>query len=285
MDCIFCLSLQALARTLAIGYALVSKMNIILFEPEEAGKPLGRRDERTTHLLKVLHKKAGDTFDAGLLGGSLGTGTIETVRLDGSIVCSLRLGEEPPPRAPISLALGFPRPIQLRRILRDLSNLGIEAIDILASDLGEKSYRDTRLLEDGGSRAALIEGAVQARDTRLPDLRVFPSLDAWLAERPWERSRAAATPGRLSRKAFGYAPLLIAADNLRPEGSLVNIAAAPGQPMALAVGSERGWSDRERDLLEGAGFLRLSMGNRALRTETACVAAAVLALEKTGLLS
>jgi 16S rRNA U1498 N3-methylase RsmE len=39
---------------------------------------------------------------------------------------------------------------------------------------------------------------------------------------------------------------------------------------------------RERDLLEAAGFLRLSLGSRALRTETACVAAAILAMEKTG---
>jgi RsmE family RNA methyltransferase len=48
------------------------------------------------------------------------------------------------------------------------------------------------------------------------------------------------------------------------------------------VGAARGWSDQERDALEDAGFLRHSLGSRALRTETACVAAAVLALEKTG---
>jgi RsmE family RNA methyltransferase len=50
----------------------------------------------------------------------------------------------------------------------------------------------------------------------------------------------------------------------------------------IAAASERGWSDRERDLLEAAGFLRLSLGKRALRTETACVAAAALAMEKIG---
>jgi RsmE family RNA methyltransferase len=54
--------------------------------------------------------------------------------------------------------------------------------------------------------------------------------------------------------------------------------------VVLAIGSERGWSERERDMLEAAGFLRLSLGSRALRTETACVAAVVLALEKTGAL-
>jgi RsmE family RNA methyltransferase len=50
----------------------------------------------------------------------------------------------------------------------------------------------------------------------------------------------------------------------------------------LAIGPERGWSDRERKLLEDSGFLRLSLGERALRTETACVAATVLAMEKIG---
>jgi RsmE family RNA methyltransferase len=68
-----------------------------------------------------------------------------------------------------------------------------------------------------------------------------------------------------------------------PDGSLALLSGL-GQSLVLAVGCERGWSDRERDKLEAAGFLRLSMGERALRTETACVAAAVLALEKIGAL-
>jgi RsmE family RNA methyltransferase len=243
-------------------------MNIILFEPDEIGKPLSRRDERAVHLLKVLHKKQGDVFDAGVLDGSLGTGRIDSVRLDGSLLCSLDLRSPPPPRIPIRLAVGFPRPIQLRRILRDLANLGLEAVDLLGTDLGEKSYRDTRLLNDGGARASMIEGAVQARDTRLPALAAYPGLDAWLAERPWDQKPGAAS-------------LLIAADNVRPEGSLAYLTPMR-RPLVLTVGSERGWSDRERDCLEAAGFIRLSMGKRALRTETACTAAAILAMEKIG---
>jgi RsmE family RNA methyltransferase len=50
----------------------------------------------------------------------------------------------------------------------------------------------------------------------------------------------------------------------------------------LAIGSERGWSDRERDLFAVSGFARLSLGTRALRTETACIAATVLAIAKMG---
>ncbi|MCL2373824.1 MAG: 16S rRNA (uracil(1498)-N(3))-methyltransferase, partial [Treponema sp.] len=165
-------------------------MNIILFDPAEIGKPLPRRDERTLHILKVLRKKAGDTFDAGIIGGNMGAGHIDAVRLDGSVLYSLDLRQEPPPRYPVRIAVGFPRPIQIRRLLRDLSNLGLEAVDLIGTDLGEKSYRDTKLLTDGGARAALIEGAVQARDTRVPVLSAYPCLAQWLAERPWDRSPA-----------------------------------------------------------------------------------------------
>ena len=268
-------------------------VNIILFDPAEIGKPLSRRDERTLHLLKVLHKKPGDTFDAGILGGNLGLGRIDSVKLDGSLLYSLDLREEPPPRCPVRIAVGFPRPIQIKRLLRDLSNLGLEAVDLMGTELGEKSYRDTKLLTDGGAQAALVEGAVQARDTRIPVLSAYPSLEDWLAGRPWERpvpADGAPPPEKTNLTSWGVYeggvsrnPLLIALDNVRPEGALALLSAL-GQSVVLAVGAERGWSDNERDELEKAGFLRLSMGGRALRTETACVAAAVLAMEKIGVL-
>ncbi|MDR1586677.1 MAG: 16S rRNA (uracil(1498)-N(3))-methyltransferase [Treponema sp.] len=261
-------------------------MNLILFENHELGKALARRDERTIHLLKVLHKKAGDSFDAGVLGGQRGNGRIEKINFDGSVLVSLQLNETPPPRLPIRAAVGFPRPIQLRRLLRDLSNLGVEAVDLVGTELGENSYRETNLLSKGGARAALIEGAVQSRDTTIPTLSVFGSLEGWLREAPWEKPAGGSTGERTAgRGLFGRVgrpnPLLIAADNVRPEGAMSRLSPSI-RPVVLAVGPERGWSDHERDLLEKAGFLRLSLGGRALRTETACVAATILALEKIG---
>ena len=263
-------------------------MNIILFDPAEIGKPLARRDERSLHLLKVLHKKCGDCFEAGVLGGNIGMGRIDAIRLDGSIIYSLDLRDEPPPRYPVRIAVGFPRPIQIKRLLRDLSNMGIEAVDLIGTELGEKSYRDTKLLVDGGAQAALVEGAVQSRDTRIPVLSAFSELKEWLAERPWEKPLPQSIISDQKNQWSVYtgrskAPLLIALDNVRPEGAFALLSAL-GQSIVLAVGCERGWSDGERYELENAGFLRLSMGSRPLRTETACVAAAVLALEKIGAL-
>jgi RsmE family RNA methyltransferase len=235
-------------------------MNLILFEAHECGFPLPKRDPRAVHLLKVLHKGVGDYFDAGVLGGQRGVGRIECINSDGSIDVSLDLREEPLPRLLIRLAVGFPRPIQVRRLLRDMANMGVEAIDLMGTERGEKSYRDTTLLTDGGSRAALIEGAVQARDTLLPALAVYPSLGAWLAARPWHSGAR-----------------LIAADNVRPVGIFSRFVSEA--PAVLAIGSERGWSEQEREQLECAGFMRLSLGARALRTETACVVAVALAAQ------
>ncbi|MDR1654696.1 MAG: 16S rRNA (uracil(1498)-N(3))-methyltransferase [Treponema sp.] len=253
-------------------------MNLILFEEHELGKALPRRDERTVHLLKVLRKKTGDSFDAGLLGGMRGRGRIEKINIDGSIIVSLKLDEAAPERLPLRVAVGFPRPIQLKRLFRDLSSLGIGAVDLLETELGEKSYRDTNLLKDGGARAAFIEGAVQSRDTSIPELAVYGSLGEWLEARPWDRQ---GNTGKLL--SVRTVPLLVAADNVRPEGAMARLSPVQ-RPVVLAVGSERGWSDTERDRLETAGFLRLSLGPRALRTETACVAAAIIAMEKIGAL-
>lgn len=244
-------------------------MNVILLEEHELGRNLSRRDERTIHLIKVLHKKQGDEFEAGILGGNRGTGRIEKINIDGSIFITVTAEEPPPARLQLRMAVSFVRPIQLKRIFRDLSNIGVSAIDLVGADLGEKSYRDTKMLIDGGAHAALVEGAVQARDTQLPAFSVYDNLDKWLAERHWEKTESFST----------RIPLLLAMDNIRAEGSFFHLAPS-SRPCVIAVGPERGWSDRERDLFEKAGFLRLSMGSRALRTETACVAAAALALEK-----
>jgi len=241
-------------------------VNIILLEEYELGRSLSRRDERTVHLLKVLHKKAGDTFEAGILGGMTGTGRIEKINLDGSIFITVQASDPPPPRLKLRMAVAFARPIQLKRILREMSNMGVQFVDLVGTDLGEKSYRDTKLFASGGAHAALIEGAVQARDTQIPALALYDNIEEWLAERPWDKD---------SKRI----PLLLAMDNARPEGSIFHISVT-SRPAVIAVGPERGWSDRERGMFEKAGFLRLSMGSRPLRTETACVAAASLAMEK-----
>jgi RsmE family RNA methyltransferase len=55
-------------------------------------------------------------------------------------------------------------------------------------------------------------------------------------------------------------------------------------PVELAVGPERGWSPREREMLREAGFRFVHLGERVLRVETAVVAAVSLVRARLGLM-
>lgn len=252
-------------------------MNLILFTPEETHNALrlSRFDERAQHLVKVLRKGPGDSFEAGLLGGLRGRGEILAIDAEGTISVKLLLDKAPPAKAGLVLAVGFLRPIQLRRLLRDLSSMGVAGIDLLQTELGEKSYRDTKLLEDGGAHSALVEGLIQARDTILPRLATWPSLRDWLDAQGGDTCVFACdnAPGALP---FHRALADMALEGRKPTGS------TPATRISVLIGSERGWSPNERALLDARGVLRASMGERALRTECAAIAAASLALAQLG---
>ena len=60
------------------------------------------------------------------------------------------------------------------------------------------------------------------------------------------------------------------------------IARQAGQPIALLIGPEGGWSGREVDLIRAVGGVAVSLGPRILRTETAAVVACALVLYESG---
>jgi RsmE family RNA methyltransferase len=251
------------------------RMNLILFKEHEIKVPLQGRDKRALHLLKTLRKKTGDTFEAGVLEIGAGVARIDSVQNDGSVYFSFLQDIKklcPKARLPIRIGVGFVRPIQIRRILREISSLGVCAIDFFGTDLGEKSYRNTSLFTDGGAEDALIEGAVQSRDTTIPKLNVFKTISEWFTHNSARKNYC-----------VNNSVIHIAMDNVETDSSLFKANFYDGNNAAkvtLAIGPERGWSSRERGLFEENGFKRLSMGNRALRTETACIAAVMLIIEK-----
>ncbi len=269
-------------------------MNLILFKSPEEKQMLPYRDPRVQHIVKVLRKKEGEEVAAGVINGLIGFAKIEEVDKKNGMHFHLNCNEEPPPKAPLSLLIGFPRPIQLRRLLRELCSMGIAAIELVSTELGEKSYRKTKLLSDGGAEAALIEGLAQARDTVLPAIKIWPSLSAWLnkwnSAKPALAGQALADRTSADRSTAGATtpatqkgPAIVC-DNIpeaRPLPALLRESPKPVEkeaPLTLLIGSERGWSASERAALNSAGIISASMGGRALRTETAAITAAALAL-------
>ncbi|HKB58192.1 MAG TPA: RsmE family RNA methyltransferase [Lacunisphaera sp.] len=239
-------------------------MNIILFYAPEVELPLPRSDPRAVHLLDVLRRRPGDNFDAGLIDGPRGKGTLVAIDRE-TLTLSFVWTGPPPPLSPITLLIGLPRPQTARVILREMTALGVAALHFIRTEKGEASYARSTLWQSGEWKSHLIAGAAQAFCTRLPEMTHERSLVECLTVLP-------AAPARL------------ALDNYESPAALSAFDPAGCKSAILAIGAERGWSAPERELLRQNGFAFVHLGPRVLRTETACLAAVTLLKAKLGLI-
>lgn len=237
-------------------------MNLILFEPTELSAPLPRTDPRAAHLLNVLRRSVGDTFDAGLINGPRGKGTVVAVGSDALSLAFIWESAAPAPE-PITLLIGLPRPQTARDILREATSLGVDALHFFSAEKSEPGYAQSTLWSSGEWRRLLLAGAEQAFTTRLPTLTHGQSLTAAIASLP-------------------VGTTCVALDNYESPQALSAVAVAA--PVALAFGPERGWSGAERELLRAQGFTFAHLGPRVLRSETAVIAALAIVRAKLGLL-
>jgi len=230
-------------------------VNLILFEPAELGTPLPRADPRAVHLLGILRRREGDTFDAGVVDGPRGRGTLVGIGPD-ALTWAFAATAEPAPGDPLHLLLALPRPQTARKLLQEAAALGVASLRFFPAEKGEASYAASTLWKSGEWRRHLLDGTAQAFDTRIPEIRHEPALAAGIAALPAGAIR-------------------IALDNYEATRRLVP--AGLDRPLVLAFGAERGWSAAERTQLRGAGFALAHLGPRVLRMETAVVAAVALA--------
>lgn len=227
-------------------------MNLILFESAELERPLPRNDRRAAHILEVLRRKPGETFDAGIINGPRGKATLVSVD-DAALTLSFGATHAASPAPSITLIVGLPRPQTARDTLRDATTLGVGALHFVRTEKSEASYAQSTLWTSGEWRRHVVAGAEQAFDTRIPVVTHGEALCEVLAALPTACSR-------------------IALDNYEAARPLSAVPVATDQ-VALAVGGERGWSADERAWLREHRFELVHLGSRVLRTETACVAA------------
>ena len=255
-------------------------MNLILFDSSELQGDvclLPPDDPRVDHMRRTLRLQVGDTFHAGLIDGPRGRGSVEAVDVEGwtrnwggkevfsptTWRLSFVWSETPPPLANLTLIVGLPRPQTSRKLLREITALGVAAMHFVHTDLGEPGYARSPLWTTDEWRRHLIDGAQQAFDTHLPAVTVGRSLKETLASLP-------------------EGGTWLALDNYDASHPLS--AARVAEPVVLALGPERGWSDAERELLRAGWFEMVHLGPRVLRVETACVAAVALVRSRAGLM-
>jgi 16S rRNA U1498 N3-methylase RsmE len=178
----------------------------------------------------------------------------------------------------------------MKRILREAVSLGVGEIWTAGTDLGEKSYREAKLWLKGTYRSYLLDGAQQAGETAVPALRQFRNLaDAFQAadESKPDAAKLILDPVPGSSGLFRTARELLSSHGMpKPAGSAESAepAESAGKHVMLAVGSERGWSERERILYAQHDWISTELGSRILRTETACSAGISVLLAALGYL-
>ncbi len=245
-------------------------MNIVLFSETEISKPLALSDSRCKHILNILHKKTGDSFTSGIIGGKAGKAVITNID-ENFLYFSFEPETDGNPLKPVIMIIGFPRPIQLKRLFRDMAGLGVSQLHLVGTELSEKSYLKSNMIVNGEAETALLEGTMQAKSTHVPELFVHESVAKCIQELKNQNPEC----------------IKILLDNIEPECSLSlkmekALKTKNHFPVIAAIGSERGWTDKERKLFRQNGYSLCSMGNRVLRTETAATVAASIILEKSG---
>lgn len=253
-------------------------MNICLFSPNEINSPISKKDERANHIIKILHKTEGDTFDAGIINGKAGIAKITKIDENNIYFDFEPFSDEEKAKGkelfPLTFIIGFPRPIQLRRLFRDVAGLGVKKIILTGTELGEKSYMESNDIKDGKAEKMLLDGTIQAASTHVPELVFVKTLKEAVA---------------ICNDESEIQILKVGLDNRRAKRSLSfwveNCDFSKNKKIVAAIGSERGWTDKERDFLEANGFELCSMGTRVLRTETATTVACSIILDRLGFLN
>ncbi|MGI0518461.1 16S rRNA (uracil(1498)-N(3))-methyltransferase [Treponema denticola] len=266
-------------------------MNIVLFSDDDCATPecinngcvfhkhdksinncfvFYKNDERYLHIKKVLHLKEGDVFKAGIINGKIGEALISHFSEE-KIVFSFcpntpdKAETIPLHLPPIKIILGFPRPIQLRRILRDAASLGFAEIVLCGTELGERSYLKSNLSSPEEIKKYLLDGISQAGQTMLPAFSFCSSVKEALKN--------------LKTASFKGSKVLL---DIGDFPSLSIFKMKKGEELTIAIGSERGWTQNEREAFFSEGFISYSMGKRILRTETALTSALSVLLANNG---
>ena len=231
-------------------------MNLVLLQPadfEAAGSGDSSRvrlqGRRCEYVRRIHRAEVGDELCVGLLGGKIGTGRIIALAPEG-LDMAVSLVREPPAPLPLTLVVGLPRPLVLKRVLLHATTLGVKRIALIHARRVEKSYWQSDAVSGESLTGQLLQGLEQARDTVLPCVTLHRRF------RPFAEDE-------LSALLAGSRGLVA-----HPEASGECPRAVDG-PVTLAIGPEGGFVPFELEKLVEAGLEPVRLGDRVLRVEAA----------------
>jgi len=246
-------------------------MNIVLFNKNEILSQNGNllkvdiKDFRVKHIENILNLQKDDLFNFGIVNDSNYKAKI--ISLDSGAFCFEIVEKLPLVNLyPVVLAVSQVRPICMKRILREAVTLGASEIALIGTDKSEKSYKDAKLYTSGEYKKYLLDGAMQSGSCMMSKVSFYDDVDSFLLEYSSDE----------------YEKIVL--DNVEESSSLSQLETKASVWTILAIGGERGWSDRERSLFKAYSYDFKLIGSRILRTETACSVGLGVLLSKKNLL-
>lgn len=236
-------------------------MNSLLILPSECTQSelATLRGERARYAIDTHGVVEGQPIKIAVLNQGRGEGKILRVTQDlVEVSFTLTLSAIAP--VPLSLIVGVPRPQTVKKVVQAAVMFGAQELHFVKSELGEKSYLQSRSLHEDQLQEETIKALEQIWDSRAPSITIHRSLQYFLNNKVGELiSQAQETP-----------QCLIA----HPGGTpLTHVGKRAGSPPStiIAIGPERGWSEDEVLAFERIGFHRIGLGERVVRVELALV--------------
>lgn len=207
------------------------------------------------HLARVLRARPGQEFEI-VAGENVFLGRIATIsnqQVEFDLVGEVQ-PQAPSAAAPIHLYLAIFKFDRMEWAIEKGTELGVAGIVPI---IARRS--DAHLVAAAGKRVErwrriVQEAAQQSRRSAAPEIQAPVKFNAAVQASEGCRIVLSEYEKRV--------PLITAVR-----------AAQPGQPVALAVGPEGGWSEEELAGFSSAGWSAASLGPNILRAETACIAA------------
>lgn len=237
-------------------------MNCILLPESDIALPYAQINDpaQITHIHKVLNLQLGDTLKIGQLGGHLGTAIINEMTPNNIQLADVQLDTAPPPKLDVTVVLALPRPKVLRRLIMDMTALGVRDIVLINSYRTQKSYWQSPLL--ARLDEFVLEGLQQGVDT------VAPRISMQKRFKPFVEDELASLITHDAIVAHPYSELSLT-QYLQRHALQSAPSTKAALPSVVCIGSEGGWINYEIELLAAQGCQAVHMGSRILRTEAA----------------
>lgn len=219
---------------------------------------------RAVYAFETHGMRQGQTVKVGVLGGQRGEGTVVKASLS-SVELELRLTLPSLQAAPLSLVVGVSRPQTIKKVVQAAVMFGVSSLHFVRSEMGEKSYLQSRSLDADQIEEESIKALEQVWDTRAPEIAVHRTFSYFMEHKLSALSAGleVGSQGRRTQHLIAHpgGRQLGCEDHNRLKSS----------PVIIAIGPERGWDDTEVRAFQDVGFEMVGLGERVVRVELALV--------------